>query len=1372
MLVSYRRIPQFMEGTGAPIIDSHAGVHKLHPIKEDEMEGIEQSGLDGPGSVSQIDKKHNQFQQGTSEQHKTSADEHTHSTRNANFFVDSMKKAITSLGSNASSSAEDFVHITDCLKDTPEMCSDQAEIFVPDLCLQLVMFRHGASDPELQEVLRNRLRLLENDNKEVTAVFSELSARLLSIHSDKDMITVTFKTFEEIWKFSTYYSLGFLNHCMENMFLDQLFWLFSPDEEPAGINVHVNEESLNLIYKRLLLEEGTFFVLCGDGHIRQAAVVDDVLQIFQSNSVVDGVDVGWTQNKQSVLGDTLVGSKTTIEPLCPFHQWFLKTNSVSDLVDFTRCKMRNKTAVGLCEALVDHEGEMMDEMSYKSGDVIETISTYFECMDWFLGRHITSENIGFVKTSNVKTLSSDTGQGNLEWEEILMSQGVKSFDLNNAKELLNKMLHSSVCNVFRLDELEDIKPSQQKETNHSANIDTNTFKQKLTDFFLNTQEIAISPDVPNDLQLDNINLLSKDAKNCENYEAPCFCISEGQDKQEALESLLLFLNKEKYTPGFKTIYDISYGFKHMLFNGYSEEGELIRYLSIARESAKKANMTWALTRICFLLGRLAIKRHKFSQARVYFEEAIGAVNGNFSDLFLIRAMYMNLTAVYLKQNNKEKCLLLIDKSASLILGLQTYPSSTDMDPMILKYVLRKAILNQDSYSEIRACLLLATNYISLKQSVEALPFIERLQVLRNKMESKSSSVPGYYFKLADIYNYKCLPHMALSSVKVASHSSSSFTNSLRGAGFVADNAVKLCGIKQGGQIFPTQIAHYLRNALASALTDQEQILCMSIYLSLSELCSNHKQCKKAQSYILKAVEKNGLMASRSKVDFSVTLAWLCMLDKNNLLALDILNSIMPLCICTEHQLGIIYNLKGIALRRTNEIKHAAEHYCKALKISRDTGACHNQAAVLANFGTLCLHLNAHILTEHFFINSIRVYSSIPSIDNGTDFIHVLLIFGNYYMSGIHKENARIYYEWAFLVAMETNHLESQLQATQLLCNFYNTVVINEAQCIIYNEYQLSLARKMADKVLEGQVLEKISQLYLSLGTERACKSALEYTKRSLGIFIDLQRKEKEAYAWLWAGKIYYILGQNELVDLYIQVAQNVALSTGDPNLGMELFEAAGDIFFNGANDREKAVSFYRDCALPLAVKTENVKAELRLCNKLTDLLINMKHYEECLEHAKISLALSVLFEDQLNERVAYHRLAVIYSHLGQCELAEHFYLKALSLCSSPLELEEEGVYYMKVYLILGDIIFYKLKDPFDATGYYNLALAAAVDLGNKKTQLKLYTRLAVIYHNYLIDREKSLYFYQKARTFAMEFNMKRINLSPTECPPAPIWTGF
>ena len=48
----------------------------------------------------------------------------------------------------------------------------------------------------------------------------------------------------------------------------------------------------------------------------------------------------------------------------------------------------------------------------------------------------------------------------------------------------------------------------------------------------------------------------------------------------------------------------------------------------------------------------------------------------------------------------------------------------------------------------------------------------------------------------------------------------------------------------------------------------------------------------------------------------------------------------------------------------------------------------------------------------------------------------------------------------------------------------------------------------------------------------------------------------------------------ERTSVSFQVAQNVDLYTGNLNLGLELFEAAGDIFFNGAWEREEGMSFY------------------------------------------------------------------------------------------------------------------------------------------------------------------------------------------------------
>nr|XP_037864637.1 SH3 domain and tetratricopeptide repeat-containing protein 1-like [Chlorocebus sabaeus] len=123
------------------------------------------------------------------------------------------------------------------------------------------------------------------------------------------------------------------------------------------------------------------------------------------------------------------------------------------------------------------------------------------------------------------------------------------------------------------------------------------------------------------------------------------------------------------------------------------------------------------------------------------------------------------------------------------------------------------------------------------------------------------------------------------------------------------------------------------------------------------------------------------------------------------------------------------------------------------------------------------------------------------------------------------------------------------------------------------------------------------------------------------------------------------------------VAQNVALYTGDPNLGLELFKAAGNIFFNEAWEWEKVVSFYRSTEL---CRGPGVAGAWEAPSTSSS-------SEEGAGQG-----------DRLNEHVAYHRLAALHHRLGHGELAEHFHLKALSLCNSPLEFDEETLYYVKV----------------------------------------------------------------------------------------------
>ncbi|XP_037385293.1 SH3 domain and tetratricopeptide repeat-containing protein 1 isoform X2 [Talpa occidentalis] len=1219
-----------------------------------------------------------------------------------------------------------------------------------DLTLRLLALRRksGQPDARLQQALRARLRLLENESQEVARVLGELSARLLSIHSDQDQIVVTFKTFEEIWKFSTYHALGFTHHCLENLLVDQAFWLLPPGEdEETDIRVHVDEATLRLTHESLLVQEGPFFVRGEDHHVRVTTG-----SLRRPSGLPQG-EASLAEDRPTRSPSSPTEEAAPVEPLTPFHQWALRApeglgdDSVAGPVAPEQALM----ATGLASAVADCEGSGPEEMSFRAGDHIEILGARVPGLPWCVGRHVASGRAGFVPSGAI----SVQGQESASEDVIFLTEDERAFfgsegrfSEEEARRLLRRTSGSDACTQYSLDRLADAGlegpegPDEQEIPLLGVNPEPRQTLQKVKNVLEQCKSCQGCPTEPVSWGLHRA---SRSPSSLGPEEPVIYLDAEDAwDDPEALDPLLLLLDAPGYQACFRGLYDLSLQGPSSLFRGFSNEDQLAGCLAQVRGVAKRAGLPMALARLCFVLGQLCARKLKLSQARVYFEEALSTLGGHFDDLFLVTAVYTSLAAVHLKQKNRDKYAQVVPKALALLLGAPGLLCSSEAEAELLRHGLRGAIRSWSPPAEARACFLLARHHICLKQPAEALPFLERLLLLQGP--TGAAWPADCYLLLADVYSHKCLPHLALSCVKVASRrAQSSLASAFRSMDLVLRHTPRLHGL-------PAQIARYLRQALATGVGPT---LRGPLYASLAQLHSHHGQHGRAIAFMTQALDAEARAGSHSAVDCLVALAWLHMLHGQSWVALDILESTLDAAVASVDQEGVIANMAAIALRRTGRTRQAAEGYYRALRVARLQGQPRNQAVVLANLGALCLRAGAGRLAQHYFLEAVRLFAQLPSGERGPDFTQVLLQLGHLCTRKALARQAECYYQWAFLVAVETGHLESQLLAIQQLCHFYTAIMPSKAQCVVYHEFQLSLARRVADKVLEGQLLETISRLYLSLGTERAYKSALDYTKRSLGIFIDLQKKEKEAYAWLQAGKIYYILQQRELVDMYIQVAQNAALYTGDPNLGLGLFEAAGDIFFNGSREREKAVSFYRDRALPLAVTTGNQEAELRLCNKLAALLVELEAPHEGLEFAHVALALSITLGHRLNERVACHRLAELHHRLGQAELAEHFYLKALSLCSSPLEFGEETLYYVRVYLVLGDIIFYDLKDPFDAAGYYQLALAAAVDLGNKKAQMKIYSRLATIYHKFLLDREQSLFFYQKARAFATELSGRR-----------------
>ncbi|KAL4836157.1 hypothetical protein H8958_013552 [Nasalis larvatus] len=646
---------------------------------------------------------------------------------------------------------------------------------------------------------------------------------------------------------------------------------------------------------------------------------------------------------------------------------------------------------------------------------------------------------------------------------------------------------------------------------------------------------------------------------------------EDWEDPEALISRLLFLNTSGYKTSFRGLYNLALPWLSGMFCSFSDKEELTGRLAQARGAARKAGPLLALARLCFLLGQLCSRRLKLSQARVYFEETLRTLEGSFGDLFQVVAVYANQTSIYRKQN-RENFTQVVPKAMALLLGTPGHICSTEADGDLLQLALQWAVGGQSLQAEARACFLLARHHLHPKQPEEVLSFLEQLLLLhRDSGAPDAAWLSDCSLLLADIYSGKCLPHLVLSCVKASA------------------------GLPNPGT------GQALRGLL---------------HASLAQPYSHQGYYGPAITFMMQVVEASAVAGVCAIVDPLVTLAWLHVLHGQSLVALNILQSVQDAVVASEDQEGMIANMVAMALKRTGRTRQAAEGYYRALWVVWDLGQWRNQAVVLVNFGTLCLHAGASRLAQHYLLEAVRLFSRLPCLECGRDFTHVLLQLDHPCTRQGPAQQCKGYYEWALLVAVEMDHVEKDTAAGD--CPKPQSSSCKSSSCRVCE----APPTNGASGVLGRQVL--------SVGT--TYRSTLDYTKQSLGIFIDLQKKE-EALAWLQAGKIYYTLRQSELVDLYIQVAQNVVLYTGDSNLGLGLepFEAAGDIF-NEAWEREKALSFCR-------------------------------------------------------------------------------------LCNSPLEFDEETLYSVKVYLVLGDIIFYDLKERFDAAGYYQLALAAAVDLGNKKGDL-------------------------------------------------------
>uniref|UniRef100_A0A672F9T8 SH3 domain and tetratricopeptide repeat-containing protein 2-like n=1 Tax=Salarias fasciatus TaxID=181472 RepID=A0A672F9T8_SALFA len=1094
-------------------------------------------------------------------------------------------------------------------------------VFFTEIVLSFTGRRRSNVSPDraLQEALRTQLRVVESNSQDVIQLFKDLSARLVCVHAEKDSFVLTFKTVEEIWKFSTYLALGYVARCLENFLCDQSIWLDPELLSDLEISVTVNEEQLATLYLELLIQEGSFFA---KALFTRDQDEDDEEQLgFRKNDLLMVKDTGqddmWEGSMISTGKHGLV-PVNAMQPLpYPFYQWFLrKYPGYAGCSPTEKEPFEHYIVTGSCVAVVDYSPVGRDELQLSQGDIVEIQCLLLRSLAVFIGKHSSTGHTGFVHKAHVQPLNTKP----LDEQLVFLTEEEKaslarvnpcSSELSDGS-LLERLFSSDISCVYRLGKDAHFHQSE-----------------------------------------GNLNLLED----------------------------------------FQPLYDLRYSFLWTTFGGKTED-ELSGHLESVRECAKRLGMHWAHRRACFVLGRLCARKLKLSQARVYYEEALSVCVDSFSDTPLLVALYTNLTAIYLKQRMTDKLSQTLEKASALLLCLPAHVFTSADEAELLQLLLRRAVVMVDKHLEARVCYLTSSLFLLLRKTDDALPFVERLQFLSRTLsaaECRPIAPLDLNWLLSWLYHRKYMPFLALASLSLDSRRDHSLQNAFQRIDLFIKNSVRLnpCW-KEGTSLLPAQIVVYLQQTLVIAEQGEDIKTQRDLCLGLATVYQQYGALDEAVRCAQQAVETGGHINEEEGFEASVLLGWLLVLSGHAEKAQSVLQPLLTSLQGTDSptQRGVIHNLLALCLRHQGRVQEAGRHFHSALVISRESGNQRNQALALANLGCLALDVGASWVAERFL--SLYLFGELCESPADEEHVQTCLWLGRSFRDRGRNQDSRACYEMGLLIALHAKNLHSQMVVAKVLSRLYTDMLLY-GQSIVYYEHCVSVSRALKDKRLEGEYLEILSSLYLSLNTERSSRKSLDYTKQSLRISIDLGKREEESETWLQVGRIYHLIQEEELADMYLQAAVKTALRMKDSHFAMSIYEEAGDVYFKSHHNRMASLPFYRDGSLPFARSIKDIHSEYRLLSKLTELLMNQGEQEEALQYATLAVQIAGKTGVGVNERTAYHRLATVHYSLEQYELAENYYLKSLSLCPAVLQQPAEAQYYTKLYCRLGNITLHKLK---------------------------------------------------------------------------------
>ncbi|CAH1250249.1 TTC28 [Branchiostoma lanceolatum] len=424
-------------------------------------------------------------------------------------------------------------------------------------------------------------------------------------------------------------------------------------------------------------------------------------------------------------------------------------------------------------------------------------------------------------------------------------------------------------------------------------------------------------------------------------------------------------------------------------------------------------------------------------------------------------------------------------------------------------------------------------------------------------------------------------------------------------------------------------------------------------------------------------------------------------------------------------------------------KVSKKYYTEMLELARELGRKEKERLACNRLGLACEDMQDNEAALDWHQKHLKM-SQEDDDTNEHRIAHTNV--GNAYRRLGKLDQATSHFNTALQMAQQTGDQHGQMKVYYCMGDMHKEQLHSPRTAIQYYEQHLALAKQLGDTNEEGLAYNRLGRIYCDMGKYEV---ALEWDKKDLKIRQYDGDKKKQRAAHTNVGNTYRLLGKLDRARSHFNTALLMAKQIGDLHEQMKVYFWIGEMHRKQLDTPRTAIQYYEK-HLALARQLTDKHEEGLAYNKLGLAHSMMGEHEVALERFKKYLKIRQSDGDTRDEITALTSLGDTYCKLRNFDKAASHLKTALHIAqqtedqqaqikiySSMCEMQKEQLntpavigdksQQFDLYCQIGDLYRTKLHNLQSALQYYQNMLECSQALSDDTKQAKAYSRLGMIY---------------------------------------------